>query len=155
MTGPAPTETLSVDRRWPRLLGWVFFGMAIPGLLTALFDPSFALALSALAALAFAWTFLQGARNVTEIVVTPDRIRFLPVGADLSFAEVTRMKVPSWADRWDTPHTALVSLELETTTDTLRWVPGAILQWNRGRRINIGGSEALHLLAALRRHLPE
>jgi hypothetical protein len=91
--------------------------------------------------------FILSARNVREIRIDDHHIRFLPVGASLSLNEVAGIKPPA---RGDAP----AYIALDTKIKRSRYVPGAILQWDGGCKLNIVGSNGDAVLSALRQRIP-
>ena len=147
-----------VRRRLLSLLGWFMvslgaFTLLVVGLWTqALSRGDF---LASLVAVLFGVFCIRSVRNVREIKVDDQRIRFLPVAADLHFSEIERIEVPGWADRHDTPPNTIGSIALDTNTTRTRLVPGAIAQWNNGCRIYTYGCDADRLLSLLRQYIPD
>lgn len=148
----ADNETIAVSRRFMGSLGWVslLMGAASSGIFFS--EPSGRALFSSIILLVIGLQFVLSARNVRQIVIDKNAMTFLPVGAQLCFSDIDRMIIPDWADRFDTPPNAVGSVTFETNTATTRYVPGAILQWKGGCRINFAGSDGIQVVAALRKH---
>jgi len=144
-----------VSRRIRRILGWSLIFIGIAGAVVFFSEGSPKLLFAAFVLLSLGVHCIISSRTVNKIVVGNSSIKFLPVGAELHFSEIERMFVPGWADRFDTPPSALATLTFETNTDKTRYVPGAILQWKNRCQINFHGGDGNKMLKALRRHIPE
>lgn len=151
----ADNEVFEVSRRLRTILGWFFavLGLSSLGLLFVEWSPR--LLIAALVLPAIGAQLVLSARNVKEIIVDEHSITFLPVGAEFSFSEAEKMHVPGWADRFDTPPDALGSIVLETRTERIRYVPGAILQLHNRCRLNLYGCDGNRMLRELRRRISE
>lgn len=146
---------IDVSRRLPKAFGWFLIFLSVVSVFAFGSDEIPILLLSIFFLTVFGVQCILSARNVEKIIVGKSSLTFLPVGAELSYSEIERVIVPSWADRFDTPPDALGALVFETNTERVRYVPGAILQWKNGCRINCSGSDGNKMLAAIRKHIAE
>lgn len=149
MVSSCGQSVFPVRRRGMLWLGWFFIALGVASYAVN-WARQFADVgvLLASPALLFVGVFsIVMARNVREIRVDGDRIQFLPVGASLPLDEIIAIKKPAQSG-------ALTHIELSTKAARSRYVPGALLQWNRGCRLTITGSNGAAVLAALSQRLP-
>ncbi len=147
-----------VRQRLVSLLGWsaISLGAFTPlvvGLTTQNLSPGDLL--TSLMAVLVGLFCIRAVWNVREIRVDNQRIRFLPIGTELSFSEIEKIEVPGWADRHDNPPNSIGRIAMDTNTNTSRLVPGAIAQWKNGCQIYTYGCDSDRLLSLLRQRIPE
>lgn len=155
MSEQALHEEFQVKTRLRALLGWALIFLGALGLIILTIDFSPKMLFINLIIVAIGIYFIRATRNVTKIVVSNRTIKFLPVGAKISFSEVERLEVPSWADRWDTPAGSVGSLRLKMKADKVCWVPGAFVQGDGFCRINTSVHDDQRLISTLRKYLAE
>ena len=97
---------------------------------------------------------LKSAWNVREIRIDAERILFLPVGAELRFADIDGMEVPSWMDRHDTPPRSLGGLRLKMATNERRIVPGAFWHWGGQSFLYLYGCDSDVILGVFDNRVP-
>lgn len=151
-------EVFPVFRTGRKSLGYVLGLLTLLGLVAHVLqsEPATLKMAFSLLGLALASVILvKSARNVRQIRVETRAIRFLPVGVELQFTDIDSMRVPSWADRHDTPPNALGRIEITLKTEQCRYVPGAVLLWGNKGQLNISGSDGNAVLRALRQKLRE
>lgn len=146
---------IEVSRKITNALGWFLIFLGAVSIIALISEGSPSYILGTFFLPTFGFLCVLSARNVKKIVVGKDAMKFFPVGAELRYSEIERMIVPSWADRFDTPPSALSFLTFVTNTENVRYVPGAILQGKHSARINFHGSDGNEVLAALRERVPE
>lgn len=144
----ASNEIFTVRRRVMAVYGW---SLAISGIAAPLIPVLVGGALTKMLVLGIVLLglgifWVLSSRNVREIHIDDDRIQFLPVGASLKLSEVLEIKPSA---KGGSP----AYIELVTTSAQGRLVPGAILQWAGGCKLNIVGGNGDAILSALRRRL--
>jgi hypothetical protein len=97
---------------------------------------------------------LKCAWNVREIRIDAQRLLFLPVGAELRFADIDGMEVPSWMDRRDTPPRSLGGLRLKMATKERRIVTGAFWCWDKVGSLYLYGCDSDAILEILKDRIP-
>ena len=97
---------------------------------------------------------LKAVRNVREIRIDAERLPFLPVGAELRFADIEGMEVPSWMDRHDTPSRSLNGLRLRMARIERRIVLGAFFHWDEVGSLYLYGCESDAILDILDSRVP-
>lgn len=95
-----------------------------------------------------------GERYVRQIIVSTEGIRFLPIGTEIKFSEISEIHVPGWADRHDNPPGMIGSIDFRPTECRPRFIPGVVVQGRKFGKLYIDGSDSDHLFALLRRRLP-
>ena len=150
-------QEFAVRRRGRTLLGWTFIGFGAICLFVGAFSGSNAVTLtvSGLFFLVCGAVLWLGARNVSHIEVTDTGIFYRPVGEMIAFADIERMRVPSWAHRHDNPRNTLASIQMHMRRRGFRFVPGVIVQFGTIANVSVDGASDTELLAALRRYIAE
>lgn len=98
---------------------------------------------------------LKAVWNVREIRIDAERLLFLPVGAELRFADIAGMEVPGWMDRHDTPPLSLGGLRLRMAAKERRIVPGAFFCWDEVGSLYLHGCDSDAILAILDSRVPK
>lgn len=135
-----------VSRRIMRSLGWALWGMGFAGFvligIEGVANTELKMVLATFLLCSMGLFFLKGGRNVREIEVNGQEVRFLPVGAAVPLGEVAALR-PAQAGK------AASLIELDMKSPRGRYIPGAILQWKTGCKLNVVGSDAAAVRAAL------
>lgn len=152
----ADEQIFLVNRRSWVVMGWISGLLGLAVLLMAPFvrgtTPFHVFA--ALFLVPYGISRVLGARNVRQIVVSPEAIIFQPIGTEIRFSEIREINVPGWADRHDNPPGMMTSVDFKPAEDRSRFIPGVVLQGKRRGRLYLDGSESDRLFALLRRRLP-
>jgi len=145
-----------VRRRLVMTLGVVFLALGVLPIPAALlsgspYQPK--LFWSSLILIVVAVFCIKSVRNVREIRIDAEGMWFLPVGAQLLFAEIEWMEVPSWMDRHDTPPRSLGVLRLKMKHDGGRLVPGAFWHWKGLGDVYLYGCDSDAILTLLKERI--
>lgn len=96
---------------------------------------------------------IKSVRNVHEIWIDSEGMRFLPVGAQLLFSQIESIEIPGWMDRHDTPPRPLGALRLKINHDGGRIVPGAFWHWKGLGAVYLYGCDSDAILVLLKERI--